>query len=108
MTLTIGATGDAADSKNSAVTASFGVFSLTVADMGKTYVYEVRGNGTGGQPGTGGVDANAVAYSRAVYRVQVTVGEGMADAPRSASMATGAASSSRKSPTRTARRSTRR
>lgn len=86
VTLTIGATDDAAggkdgaDSKDGAVTASFGSFPFTVADMGKTYVYEVRENGADGQPGTGGVDANAVAYSRAVYRVQVTVGEGMADA----------------------------
>lgn len=62
--------------------ASFGAFPFTAADAGKTYVYEIRENGANnGAAGTGGTDgATGVKYSKAVYRVSVTVSDTVTDA----------------------------
>ncbi len=62
--------------------ASFGAFPFTAADAGKTYVYEIRENGANsGAAGTGGIDgATGVKYSKAVYRVSVTVSDTVTDA----------------------------
>ncbi|KAB8301978.1 Spy0128 family protein [Bifidobacterium apri] len=61
--------------------ASFGAFPFTAADAGKTYVYEIRENGAnGGAAGAGGTDgATGVKYSKAVYRVSVTVSDTVTD-----------------------------
>ncbi|MFR0591083.1 Spy0128 family protein [Bifidobacterium thermophilum] len=62
--------------------ASFGAFPFTAADAGKTYVYEIRENGANnGAAGTGGIDgATGIKYSKAVYRVSVTVKDTVTDA----------------------------
>lgn len=61
--------------------ASFGAFPFTAADAGKTYVYEIRENGAnGGAAGAGGTDGSTgVKYSKAVYRVSVTVSDTVTD-----------------------------
>ncbi|MFR0589597.1 Spy0128 family protein [Bifidobacterium apri] len=61
--------------------ASFGAFPFTAADAGKTYVYEIRENGAnGGAAGAGGTDGvTGVKYSKAVYRVSVTVSDTVTD-----------------------------
>lgn len=75
LTLTKGADG-------STSSASFDAFPFTAADAGKTYVYEIRENGANnGAAGTGGTDgATGVKYSKAVYRVSVTVSDTVTDA----------------------------
>ncbi|MGO5373774.1 Spy0128 family protein [Bifidobacterium thermophilum] len=69
-------------SDGSTSSASFGAFPFTAADAGKTYVYEIRENGANsGAAGTGGTDgATGVKYSKAVYRVSVTVSDTVTDA----------------------------
>lgn len=70
------------DSDGSANSGSFEAFPFTAADAGKTYVYEIRENGAnGGAAGTGGIDgATGIKYSKAVYRVSVTVKDTVTDA----------------------------
>ena len=69
-------------SDGSANPGSFEAFPFTAADAGKTYVYEIRENGAnGGAAGTGGIDgATGIKYSKAVYRVIVTVKDTVTDA----------------------------
>ncbi|MGN0108857.1 MAG: Spy0128 family protein [Bifidobacterium sp.] len=61
---------------------SFGAFPFTAADAGKTYVYEIRENGANsGAAGAGGIDGSTgIKYSKAVYRVSVTVKDTVTDA----------------------------
>lgn len=68
-------------SDGSANSGSFEAFPFTAADAGKTYVYEIRENGAnGGAAGTGGIDgATGIKYSKAVYRVSVTVKDTVTD-----------------------------
>lgn len=68
-------------SDGSANSGSFEAFPFTAADAGKTYVYEIRENGANnGAAGTGGIDgATGIKYSKAVYRVSVTVKDTVTD-----------------------------
>ena len=69
-------------SDGSANSGTFAPFPFTAADAGKTYVYEIRENGAnGGTAGAGGIDgATGIKYSKAVYRVAVTVNDTVTDA----------------------------
>lgn len=69
-------------SDGSANSGTFAAFPFTAADAGKTYVYEIRENGAnGGTAGAGGIDgATGIKYSKAVYRVAVTVNDTVTDA----------------------------
>ena len=69
-------------SDGSANSGTFAAFPFTAANAGKTYVYEIRENGAnGGTAGAGGIDgATGIKYSKAVYRVAVTVNDTVTDA----------------------------